>query len=1224
MQGAQTNSRFRGIGRYTLSLTRAMIRQAGEHDIILALNGQFPDSVRTIREHFKGLVPPQNIVVWHAPSVLLQVHVSQGHRQRLAEILREAFLSSLLPDVIHITSLFEGFSDQAVTSLGTLDQTTPVSLIIYDLIPYLNPKQYLSHNKHFEQHYHQKIAYLKKASHLFAISAFAKEEAIQTLNLNSAQITNIFGAIDESLQHIRQEGLPDSSCLKALGINRSFILHTGGGDERKNLPRLIQAFAKLPNVLRQKHQLVFVGRIPEVTLSQLKNEAAEAGLHQGELVFTKFITDAVLARLYCDCSVYVFPSRHEGLGLPAMEAMAFEAPVIVANSSSLPEVVENKDALFDPYDVDDISNKISRVLEDPEFRDALVAHGKKRAQAFSWDESAKRALRAWDGMRCPNQPNRDDWAAIQTAQQAIYKKTINALTGQFASDTSPELIRMVAFCLAHNEREALSTLRPRPLTMPIRWRLEGPFDSSYSLSIVNREVARALVRCGQEVSLHSTEGPGDFQPNPDFLQHNPEFAALHERSLNQSSLEVDVTSRNLYPPRVLDLNSRLNFLHTYGWEESGFPMQWAKEFNTALQGMTVISEHVRKIMIDHGVVVPVSVSGLGVDHWDNITPDHDYRLNAKSFRFLHVSSGLPRKGIDTMLRAYGQAFSADDDVSLIIKTFDNPHNEVHRWLEQARGSRVDFPDVIILMEDLCEAQLKALYEQCHVLLAPSRAEGFGLPMAEAMLSNLAVITTGWGGQTDFCNDQTAWLIDYSFGRAQTHFGLFTTAWAEPDEQHLSALCKEVYATPQARRQKKIHEGQRLLRQRFTWKQVAQRMLRAAKACATATPVPEPRIGWVSTWNTHCGIASYSEALLRQFTSTVTVLAAEVADGLTKEEMAVRRCWLQGEDDPLFDLLDQIEQEQLDVIVIQFNYSFFNFDALAKCLNQLTQANRVVIMTLHTTTDPDTPPDKKLEQLAPALCRCARVLVHSHADLNRLKQMGLIDNVTLFPHGFFDNPLPLEKPKKQTDEFVLASYGFFLPQEGLLELIEALALLRSQGHNCRLIMANAQYPIESSADLIARARQRIEALGLEKHITICTDYLTDTDSLALLAKADLIVFPYQETCESSSAAVRFGVATSGRAVAVTPLPIFDDVKELVHYLPGKTASDIAKGITELADRSKNFEHSFVERQNMAKQWLTEHSDWRVGQRLQLMVQGLYGQHIRSTHSFAKNTAFRSQH
>lgn len=1207
MQGAQTDSRFRGIGRYTLSLTRAIVRQAKDHEIILALNGQFLESVGTIRQHFEGLLPAKNIVVWHAPNILDRAGRLVESKQRIAEEVREAFLASLHPDVVHLSSLFEGFTDEAVTSIGALEKSSKVSIIIYDLIPLLNPEQYLKHNSQFEHHYHQKIKHLKSAAHYFAISEFSKAEAVQALDIDPEKVTNIFGAIDEKLQTIRENSLPDVSCLKALGINKSFILYTGGGDERKNLPRLIQAYAKLPMVLRNSHQLVFAGRMSAVVLAHLHKCASDAGLQPNELVFTKFITDSVLARLYVDCAVYVFPSRHEGLGLPAMEAMAFDAPVIAANTSSLPEVIQNSEALFDPFDIDDMSGKIRQVLEDSEFRDALIRHGKQRVQHFSWDESARRVINAWEGMCCKNLRKNDlkhaSWTDIRKSHAALYQQTVDALAREIKGRERESPLQTIALCLAHNERQALNVLRPKALHMPVRWRIEGPFDSSYSLALVNREIARGLVACGQAVSLHSTEGPGDFLPSQDFLDKNPDLDVLYQRSVHESPLDVDVTSRNLYPPRVLDMQSRLNFLHAYGWEESGFPTQWANEFNATLQGMTVMSEHVRKIMIDHGVTVPVTVSGLGVDHWDGIVPDPDYHLRAKGFRFLHVSSCFPRKGVDAMLRAYGQAFCAQDDVTLVIKTFKNPHNEIHLWLAQARGDRINFPDVIILEEDFSESTLKALYEQCHALVAPSRAEGFGLPMAEAMLSGLSVITTAWSGQVDFCREDTAWLIDYSFSRAQTHFGLFNTAWADPDEQHLCLLMKEVAIAPEETRLQKIRAGQALLRQHFTWKQVASRMLRSAQACAQAHPISEPRIGWVTTWNTRCGIATYSEHLVTNMTTPVTILAAEI-DNQSRADLAnVRRCWQSGDEDPLLKLMAEVEQAELDVVVVQFNYGFFNFECLANFLDHLVQTGRVVMVTMHATMDPPTQPHKKLEKLAPALGRCDRVLVHSHADLNRLKQVGVVHNATLFPHGIVQSRADQRKRRNREGTFVLGSYGFFLPHKGLLELIEAVAILREQQYDCRLVMINAQYPIHTSAELIATARDRIAMFGLSEYVTLCTDFLEDDESLDKLSKADLVVFPYQQTGESASGAVRFGIA-SGRPVAVTPLPIFGDVQALVHHLPGTTPSDIARGIARLVGESGDFEQSTEAQQASRQQWLEEHAYWQVGQRLQMMLTALW--------------------
>ena len=102
--------------------------------------------------------------------------------------------------------------------------------------------------------------------------------------------------------------------------------------------------------------------------------------------------------------------------------------------------------------------------------------------------------------------------------------------------------------------------------------------------------------------------------------------------------------------------------------------------------------------------------------------------------------------------------------------------------------------MLIIEDDLGDSQLRALYAQCHAMIAPSKAEGFGLPMAEAMLSGLAVVTTGWGGQTDFCNDETAWLVDYKFEPARTHFGLFDSVWAMPDIDHLAKTMRDVYDT----------------------------------------------------------------------------------------------------------------------------------------------------------------------------------------------------------------------------------------------------------------------------------------------------------------------------------------------------------------------------------------------------------------------------------------------
>ena len=1198
MQGAQTESRFRGIGRYTLAFAKAVVRNRGEHEVILALSGLFPDTIDTIRAAFDGLLPPENICVWSAPGPVKAEHPDNNTRRKTAELVREAFLASLQPDLIHITSLFEGYLDDAVTSIGRFDTQTPVSVSLYDLIPLLNPAQYLTPNPRYAAYYEDKIASLREAQWLLAISAYSRQEGIQTLNASAEHIVNVGTAIGAEFQPLTIAPAASTALLSRLGITRPFVLYTGGADERKNLPRLIEAWSALPAPLRHNHQLLFAGRMSEFNILEFRRIARQHGLQPDELLFSGYISDEELVQLYNLCKLYVFPSWHEGFGLPALEAMACGAPVIGANTTSLPEVIDLPEALFDPYSATAIRDKIQQALTDGVFRQKLCAHGLQQVKKFTWDKTAKQAMAAWEknaSRHCPPAP----WQKSQEHSKFLYENLVKKIAALPNENLKLVNLRQLAACLEKNEQQIFSYLRKNKLPQKITWRIEGPFDSSYSLALVNREIARALAFLGHAVVLHSTEGPGDFNPNADFLLGNPDLAEMHQRADHFSAWDVDITSRNLYPPRVADMHSRLNSLHAYGWEESGFPLEWADNFNMALQGMTVMSSHVQKIMQDHGVAIPIVVSSIGTDHWQKITPDHSLVVQGKKFRFLHVSSCFPRKGADVMLQAYGSAFSASDDVTLIIKTFPNPHNAIHQWLADARNSKPDFPDVKIIEEDFTDGQLKALYEQCHALVAPSRAEGFGLPMAEAMLSGLSVITTGWSGQTDFCTPENSWLIDYDFQRAQSHFGIFSSVWAEPKLDHLAQIMREVYQTPESVRQQKTAIGQQLLAQAFCWRDTASRMVEAARNWSEKTTRPTPRTGWVSSWNTKCGIASYSEHLIRNMPSEVQVLAAHTHAPTAADESNVLRCWTTGDSDFLKDLDQAIISTKINALVIQFNYGFFNFEHLSSFLFRQKSAGLKVVIVLHATNDPAHAPHKKLSFLAPALAQCDRVLVHSVDDLNRLKLLGLTNNVTLFPHGVLDYDSPAKNLQQTPDYFTVTSYGFFLPHKGLLELILAIEILHKKGMKIRLKMVNAEYPAPESRLAIEQAKSTVAKKGLGHIIEFNTEYLPDSMSIKMLSDADLVIFPYQETGESSSAAVRYGIAC-GRPVAATPLGIFDDVASAVHFLPGTSPQAIADGISTLAQDIASAAPRFLEKNAASERWRNEHKYSKLGSRIHGLI------------------------
>lgn len=396
MQGAQTESRLHGIGRYTLSLVKAIVRNRDKHEIIIALSDLFPETIEPIRAAFGGLLPQENIRVWSAPGPVCEREPGNAWRREAAELLREAFLASLQPDVVQIMSVFEGYMDDAVTSIGRFDHSTPVSVTLYDFIPLLNPGYYLKSNPAYEQHYLRKTDHIKRASLFLAISESSRQEGIVHFGLPSESVINISTAVDDCFRPLELNWGDVKSVLNMFSITRPFLLCTGVFNERNNLSRLIRAYAQLSTKLRKAHQLVFAGQILEDHLNQLRQEAKVAGLYADEIIFAGYVCDEGLVKLYNLSKLFVLPSSNEGFGLPALEAMSCGRAVIGANTSSMPEIIGREDALFDPRNEKALTAKLKQVLKDDNFRAELEQHGLEQARKFSLDECATKVMAAFE------------------------------------------------------------------------------------------------------------------------------------------------------------------------------------------------------------------------------------------------------------------------------------------------------------------------------------------------------------------------------------------------------------------------------------------------------------------------------------------------------------------------------------------------------------------------------------------------------------------------------------------------------------------------------------------------------------------------------------------------------------------------------------------------------------------------------------------------------------
>ena len=1202
IQGCQSDgSRFRGIGRYSRCLIKSLIANYPEHEYILFANKLLFNVSSDFSEYLYNDDYKVTYLNWIAPGPFTDRFNKNGSRYSIAVQIRSFMLSQLNVDIILITSFFEGFIDNSLVDLDFTQKLPPILTILYDLIPLLNRQTYLDTNPDFETYYLKKLKTLQEFDALLAISESAKKEVVENLNFSTDKVFNISSACDNYpfIDNITKQNNV-SLDIDQLG---SFILYVGAGDPRKNLYRLLQAYSRLSPSLIIKHKIVLAGQLLKEEIALIESLLFELGIPSQYLILLGYISDLELVKLYQKCYLFIFPSIHEGFGLPVLEAMTCGAAVIASNTSSVPEVIGLSEATFNPFDIDEITYLLRKALVDEQFYQKLKSNAKKRSPLFSWKFTSEITINAMHEIYIKHQK---DSKSKNTENLNIFLERFkNSLEQNNKLVTNDIYMKEIAASIDLNcqaikdfnfidiEYQAISN-----------WLIEGPFDSHYSLAIVNRNFALALNKLDINVCLNSSEGAGDFSPNMNFLKSYNDLKKIYMKGVNHKNKFL-VSSRNLYPPRVNDMISNLKLLHAYGWEESQIPEKWVNEFNSYLDGITVMSEFVKKTLIDNGVYIPVDVCGLGVDHLDSVPYKEFNLLSAKKFRFLHVSSCFPRKGIDVLLKAFGQEFSIDDDVSLIIKTFNNQHNNVNSLLIQYQNKFPKYPHVIIIEDEFDDAELKALYKFSDVLIAPSYGEGFGLPIAEAMYLGIPVITTNFSGQKDFCSHDNSWLIDFKFEYSKSHFNLLNSVWAIPLTKDLALKMRDSYYLPKDIIELKVNNARRDI-ESFLWHNVAKINIQHVNRILSRKPNKCVHVGWVSTWNSRCGISSYSSNLLNDFDENVTIFSPLDESLIDKDNLNVKRCWKLSKAN-LDDLYLQICNSNITTLIIQFNFGFFDYQEFTNLLQKVSNQKIKILIFMHSTIPPKAKSNP--EQLFLGLRKCNRVFVHTPNDLNRLKDFGIIHNATLFPHG-----VPFYRPKTKNNlksfiksfspfnnqKIILATFGFCLPDKGFLELIYVIDALRKFGFNVFLKMYISLHESELSVHTMSSIKELVLQLNLSQFIFINSDFLDQKDILDTLSSCDAIVFPYQRSNESTSAAIRLGLV-SGSNVFATPLNVFSDVSDCIQTFSEVTVDSMVKGLSEWIVKSNG--KSFDSHSEAKHSWLDQHQFYNLSQRLIGIIKAL---------------------
>ncbi len=265
----------------------------------------------------------------------------------------------------------------------------PEVVAVHDITFKVHP-EWFSEDKRmlFDEIFWRRVA---KAEALITVSEYSKGDLIEYLGVAADRIRVIYPGVEAHFRPVE-----DEAALRAVtekhGVAREFVLSVGALHTRRNIPRLLEALARIERDTSTTVDVVVVGTqapfSPRVDVPAL---AREAGL-RGKIVVIDYVSEDELVLLYNACTLLAYPSLYEGFGLPVLEAMACGAPVVCSNVTSIPEVAGDAALYFDPHDVDDMVDKLGAAWGDAALRSRLSEAGKQRAGVFSWRRAGEELL----------------------------------------------------------------------------------------------------------------------------------------------------------------------------------------------------------------------------------------------------------------------------------------------------------------------------------------------------------------------------------------------------------------------------------------------------------------------------------------------------------------------------------------------------------------------------------------------------------------------------------------------------------------------------------------------------------------------------------------------------------------------------------------------------------------------------------------------------------------
>jgi glycosyltransferase involved in cell wall biosynthesis len=380
MTALNTESRERGIGRYVRSLCASLSVREQWLDKYPGLPGAGLTISGLVRHRgeLEGAVDPS---LSFAGDYGIQ---TQGLHYQRHKLERRLFMGGLLA---RSGSRLVHLPDPPGTPF---DRRQPRIVTCHDLIPLMLGKSYLLPvpGSRALQRARDKARY-KSALRVIAISEATRSDLVSELEIPPELIDVVHHGVDHERFNPQSSEGEGARLKRELGIDGPYLLYMGAGDERKNLPLLVRAYAR--SRARDQVALLLVGPLSKRQRQRLTREIADCGV-TGNVKLLGFVADALLAPLYRQCRAHVFPSSYEGFGLTLLEGMACGAPTLTTAFSALGEVAAGAALTLRELEEEPFVVALERLVFDEALQADLRARGIAHAKTFTWERCAAQTL----------------------------------------------------------------------------------------------------------------------------------------------------------------------------------------------------------------------------------------------------------------------------------------------------------------------------------------------------------------------------------------------------------------------------------------------------------------------------------------------------------------------------------------------------------------------------------------------------------------------------------------------------------------------------------------------------------------------------------------------------------------------------------------------------------------------------------------------------------------